>query len=350
MMLAAKLYGPNDVRVVECPIPAIHPDEILLKTGAAAICGTDLRMAANGYKGVDQEHPLTLGHEISGTIQEVGGAVRGYLPGMRVAIAPNIGCGICDACTAGETHLCADYKAFGINMDGGFAEYIRIPREAIAQGNIMVLEDAVALDVAAVFEPMACVMNGQQRTGIRLNDTVLVIGAGPIGIMHALLAKATGAANILVRDLSPARMEQCVQILPGAAAIYGDDLQASIRKMTNGRGVDVCITACPSPTAQAESLHLMAMNGRILFFGGLPAGKDEVPIHSNLIHYKQLAIHGSTRASVSQYRAVAKMAACGNLDLGRLISRKFNLCDFQAALDYAASATGLKTIISFESK
>jgi L-iditol 2-dehydrogenase len=347
-MLAAKLFGPNDMRVVECEVPAIGDDEVLLKTSAAAICGSDLRMIKNGYKGVDEEHPLTLGHEIAGIIEKTGRNVVGYRSGMRVSVAPNMGCGICDMCAGGDTHLCLDYQAFGINMDGGFAEYVRIPAKAISQGNIMVLDPSVPMDVAAIFEPMSCVMNGQSRVNIKLNDTVLVIGAGPIGIMHCMLAKASGASKIFIYDLSKERVRQCVDIDAEFIPIEENDLLAEIMKLTGGKGVDVCITACSSGAVQAASLELMAMNGRVLFFGGLPAGKDSVTLSTNLIHYRQLGIHGSTRANVSRYRAVAKMVAAGHLDLSRIISDRHSLRNFLEALEYAKSTKGLKSVIVFE--
>ena len=346
-MKAAKLFGANDVRVVDCDIPGISDNEILLKTKAAAFCGTDLRMIGNGYKGVDEQHPLTLGHEIAGVIEQVGKNVKGYEKGMRVAIAPNMGCGICDWCVAGDTHLCPAYTAFGINMDGGFAEYVRIPANTISQGNIMILDDDMDMATAALFEPMSCVFNGQELTGIRLNDTVLVIGAGPIGIMHVLLARAKGAAKVYIRDISKERMDQCVALVKGTVAIPEDNLEEAVMKLTNGKGVDVCITACPSPVAQVEALKVMAMNGRILYFGGLPAGKDEVTLPTNIIHYRQLAIHGSTRANVDQLRSVAKMVMAGNLDLGKLVSKTFPLDQFLQAVEYAKKAEGLKTVITF---
>jgi L-iditol 2-dehydrogenase len=107
-MWAAKLFGPLDIRLVECPIPAIGEDELLLKISAAAICGSDLRMIANGYEGVDEAHPLTLGHEVGGVIEKVGRNVEGYREGMRVSVAPNFGCGVCNECVRGDTHLCAN--------------------------------------------------------------------------------------------------------------------------------------------------------------------------------------------------------------------------------------------------
>ncbi|MCL1927945.1 MAG: alcohol dehydrogenase catalytic domain-containing protein [Treponema sp.] len=347
-MKAAKLFGPQDIRVVECAIPEINDDQILLKTKAAAICGSDLRMIGNGYKGVDNDHPLVLGHEISGIIEQAGKNVKGYKRGMRIALAPNIGCGICDWCTSGDTHLCPDYTAFGINMDGGFAEYVRIPRNAVIQGNIMILDDSMSLDAAALIEPASCVLNGQQLTGLRLNDKVLIIGAGPIGIMHGLLAKSFGVAKVYMRDLSRERMKQSVDIVPGSEAIEDDDLEAAAMRLTNNKGFDVVITACPAPAAQVDALKITGMNGRILYFGGLPAGKDMITIPSNLIHYKQLSIYGSTRGNVNQYRAIAKMAAAGTLDLSKLISRRCQITEFSEAIEYAKKAEGLKTVITFQ--
>jgi L-iditol 2-dehydrogenase len=346
-MKAAKLFGANDIRVVDCAVPDIGDEEILLKTTSAAICGSDLRMIGNGYKGVDEEHPLTLGHEFAGVIEQAGKNVKGYERGMRAALAPNIGCGICDRCTSGDTHLCPGYTAFGINMDGGFAEYVRIPGNAIRQGNIMILDDSIPIDVAALIEPASCVLNGQLRTGIRLNDKVLIIGAGPIGIIHGLLAKALGAAKIYIRDLSRERMKQSMELIPGAEMIEEDDLEEAAKRLTDGRGFDVTITACPAPSAQADALKITGMNGRILYFGGLPAGKDTVNLATNYIHYKQLSIHGSTRANVSQYRSVARMVAAGTLDLGQLISKRYPVDKFHEALAYAKKAEGLKTVITF---
>ena len=346
-MKAARLYGPNDMRVADCEIPEIGDDEILLKTKVAAICGTDLRMISNGYKGVDADHPLTLGHEIAGLIERVGKNVKGYGPGMRAALAPNIGCGFCDWCSSGDTHLCPDYQAFGINMDGGFAEFVRIPSNAIMQGNITILDDSMPFDAAALIEPASCVLNGQMRTGIHLNDKVLIIGAGPIGIMHGLMARAFGAAKVYIRDLSLERMKQSVSLIPGAEVIMEDDLEEAAKRLTGGRGFDVTITACPAPAAQVDALKVAGMNGRILYFGGLPAGKDEVTLATNHIHYKQLSIHGSTRGNVSQYRAVAKMVMAGNLDLAKLVSRRYPLAEFNEAVEYAKKAEGLKTVIMF---
>lgn len=346
-MQAAKLFGANDVRVVECAMPAIAEDEILIKTSVAALCGSDLRMIANGYKGVDEEHPLTLGHEFCGVICQVGSGVEGYRVGMKVAVAPNIGCGICDECVRGDTHLCANYKAFGINMDGGFAEYVRIGKDALSQGNVMILGEGESMPMAAMVEPLSCVLNGQEQVDVRLNDTVLVVGSGPIGMMHAMLAKTRGASRVFMSGRGATRLEYCAKLDPWLVPLAGDDLLEQVMERTQGRGVDVCIIACPSEKAQAQSLSLMATNGRILFFGGLPAGKDQVVLPTNLIHYKQLRICGSTRANVRQYRDSNKLIAAGRLDLSGLVSAHYPLASFAEAVEYAKSGKGMKTIIVF---
>lgn len=346
-MLAAKLYGKEDLRLVECPVPDIQEDEILLRVKAAAVCGTDLRMIQNGSKGIDEQSPRTLGHEISGIIEKKGSMVKGYEVGMHICVAPNMGCGVCDHCVEGNTHLCPQYQAFGINIDGGFAEYVRIPGKAVSQGNLMILDDSVSFSEAALLEPMSCVLNGQSRLKMNLNDLVLIVGAGPIGMMHALLARARGASRIYIRDLAEERMQQCAEVCAEFIPVYGENLKEEIMKLTDNKGVDVCIVACPSGRAQEESLELMSMNGRVLFFGGLPQGKDKVLLPSNLIHYKQLSIYGSTRANVAQYRSAAKMVEYGKLDLSNAISREYTLEHIQEAIAYAKSAQGLKTVITF---
>lgn len=346
-MLTAKLYGPNDIRVVDIEKPNINANEILVKTGIAAICGTDLRMIANGYKNIDEEHPLTLGHEFSGTIEAIGDNVKKYTVGQRISVAPNYGCGICDACARGDTHLCHKYKAFGINIPGAFAEYIRIPEEVVSQGNITVLADTISFEEAALFEPASCVLNGQELTGIEINDEVLVIGAGPIGVMHAMLAKSFGAGQVYINDLSKERMDCCVKLVPGTIALPGKDLLTEVMKATNGRGLDVCIVACPSRKAQENSLELMAMNGKIIFFGGLPEDRSRVILPSNIIHYRQLSIQGCTRANVSTYRKIVSMSKNNLVNFEPIVTDVFLLKDFRKAIETAKTKKGLKCAIKF---
>lgn len=331
-------YIAGQISIVECLKPTINEEEILVETKAAAICGTDLRMIANGYQGVSEDKPLTLGHEFSGVVVECGSKVSGYNVGDKVAVAPNFGCGTCNHCVSGDTHLCADYEAFGINIDGAFAQYVRIPAKAVRQGNVSILSEATTFLQGAVMEPMSCVLNGQSRTGLRFGDTVMIIGAGPIGLMHAMLAKVSGAGQIIMSDLSQKRLEKCRELMP--------ELQL-LEEGSTPSGIDVCITACPSGQAQADALSYMNMNGRILYFGGLPAGRDQVTLNTNLIHYRQLSIHGSTRGNIRQYREVEQMIANGQLALEKIVTGTYRIEQFSEAIEYAKSGKGLKAAIVF---
>jgi L-iditol 2-dehydrogenase len=347
-MKAALLYGKEDLRIEEMPIPIIADDEILLRVRSAAICGSDLRMVRYGYNGVDDDHPLILGHEISGTIEKIGNRVSGYSEGMRVAVAPNIGCGLCDWCVSGNTHLCEQYQALGINLHGGFAEYVRIPEKAILQGNVTVLDNHVSYDEAAVNEPLSCVYNGFTQYKVYPGDRVLIIGAGPIGIMHAKLAKMAGAAKVMITDLSSERLDICRQIDDFFTTVPSDGLNQRIIDITEGHGLNVCVTACPAPSAQAQALELMAIGGRVNFFGGLPKERENTTLNTNLIHYRQLIITGSTRASISQYRKTLSFITSGILEVKSLITGRFTLDRIEDALALATDAKGLKNVIVFE--
>jgi L-iditol 2-dehydrogenase len=346
-MKAIRLYGKEDLRLEDVNVPEISEDEILIKTKSAALCGTDIRMYKNGVSGIDKDHPLIIGHEISGIIEQVGKQVRGYRTGMRVAVAPNMGCGTCDRCVSGNTHLCADYQALGINLDGGFAEYVRIPKAAVIQGNIKILEDHMGFDEAAVAEPLSCVYNGQEQAGIHPGDKVLVIGAGPIGLMHGMLAKMQGAGMVMMNDLSAERLAYCKSLYPYMQTIEADSLRETVMRLTKNRGADVIIVACPSGEMQSMAIELAGLFGRVLFFGGLPKDREKVSINSNLIHYKQISIHGSTRASLSQYRKVLDFAADGVIDLKQLVTHVYEIGDYQKAFSEAVKSIGLKHVIRF---
>lgn len=343
-MLAARMYDVRDIRLEEIPIPEIAEDEILLKVRAAAICGTDVRMINNGYKGITPETPRILGHEIGGVIAKIGARVTGYEVGQRVAVAPNMGCGICAECVRGDGHLCRTYKALGINLDGGFAEYCVIPARAVQGGNVIVLDDNVSFEEAAINEPLSCVCNGFERCQIGPGDYVMVIGAGPIGVMHAMLARMAGAGRVYINDLSQERLDACKAIDPTFVTVLGDPAEVVMRD-TNGAGLDVCITACPAPSAQKQALELCGINGRVNFFGGVPAGKQPVGLDTNLIHYQQLIVSGTTRASLTQFRKTLKYISTGVLDVKPLVTATFALKDIQEGIDRATAAVGMKNIV-----
>ncbi len=346
MMKAVQLTGKESLHLAQVPVPEISSGEILLKVRAASICGTDVRMYKNGFKKVDEAHPLVPGHEFSGDIAAVGTDITAYHVGQKVAVAPNIGCGVCDMCVSGNTHLCRNYEAFGVTMDGGFAEYVRIPEKAILQGNVAPLQNDISYAEAALVEPLSCVYNGQKLLDAPKGADTLIIGMGPIGIMHIMMAKVFGAGRIFVNDLNEERLKKAKELIPDVIPLEGNVMDAL---HSNGaEGVDVCIIAAPAASAQAESLEYMNMNGKILYFGGLPAGREHVSINTNLIHYKQLTIRGCTRQSVSEYRLCAKMVNDGRIPLDLIMSDSYRIDQFQEAMDNAAAVRGLKHVFLFD--
>lgn len=345
-MLAARLYGKDDLRVEKMPVPEIGEEELLIKVKAAAVCGTDLRMLKNGAAGVDAGHPLVLAHELAGVVEKVGARVDCYKPGQRVAVAPNIGCGVCEYCVSSRSHHCSSLTALGIHMDGGFAEYVRIPAGAVRLGNVMPLADTVSFEAAAANEALSCVYNAFERYRVEPADVVVIIGAGAIGMMHAKLAKMSGAAKVIMNDLSEERLAECAAIDPKLITV-AKDLPERVKQETGGRGANVVITACSAAPAQQAAFGLAGIDGRVNFFGGLPKGKEIVPLDTNIIHYKQLTVTGTTRASLGHYRKTLDFVATGLVDLDALITHRHPLADIQKAFDNAAGAVGLKQVVVF---
>jgi len=346
-MRAARLYGKEDLRVEEMPVPEPGAGEVLLRVKAAAVCGTDIRMYRNGARAATPGNPLVLGHEVSGIVESVGPDVHGYITGMPVAVAPNMGCGVCDQCVSGNTQMCATYKAFGINIPGGFAPFMKIPREAVSQGNLAPIPEGADFVSAALVEPLACVYNAFQRIAIVPGDTVLVIGAGPIGLMHAKVAFMAGAAKVFMNDLSAERLSLCRKVEPAIIALESTGLKERLAELTGGKGVSVCITAAPSGEAQALALEVVGVNGRIMFFGGLPEGKSKVSLDTNLVHYKQITITGTSRQSLIQYRQTLALVASGRLIVKDLVTMSTPLDEIRASFDQVMQGKGLKNVIEF---
>ncbi|MCL2197747.1 MAG: alcohol dehydrogenase catalytic domain-containing protein [Defluviitaleaceae bacterium] len=346
-MLAARLYGKEDIRLEEVPIPEINENEILLKVKAASICGTDLRMYKNGLDGVNENNPRILCHEFAGTIEQIGKNVMGYTIGQRATVAPNIGCGICDLCVSGQSHHCSKLTAIGIHLDGGFAEYVKVPAIAVTLGNVTPIADSVSYVAAASNEALSCAYSAFERYMVNPGETVVIVGAGAIGLMHAKLAKMAGAAKIILNDISEERLRECAAIAPYIITIK-DDLVNRINQETNGAGANVVITACSAAQAQYESFNLAGLDGRVNFFGGLPKGKEHVELDTNIIHYKQLTVTGTTRSSHEQYRRTLQFIAAGLLDVDSLITHKYPLDQIITALENAIKTVGLRHAIIFD--
>lgn len=345
-MQAAVYHGPNDIRVEDVKNPEIKKDEILVKVLSASICGTDLRIFHGNHRMYAPGTVRIPGHEVVGDIVEVGSDVSGYSTGQRVFIAPNMGCGHCKQCISGNNNLCANYDAVGVTMDGGFAEFMRVPANAVRQGNVIEVSKSVDPAVAALMEPFACVLRGQNALNVKPGEVVLVIGAGPIGVMHVKLARARGAGKVVVSEPIPTRAEQVRQM--GADIVINpmeQDLQKVLFDLTNGRGADVIIVAAPVHSAQETALNLAAIGGRINFFGGLPKDRPTINLDSNQVHYKELVITGTTACSTADCWQAADIVNSGLVDLSDLVSQKFPLINAVEAFAAAEDRKALKIVL-----
>ena len=345
-MLAAVYHGPNDLRIENVPVPMLAKGEILVKVISASICGTDLRILHGNHRMYPPGTVRIPGHEVVGTIAEIGAEVENYSIGQRVFCAPNTGCGHCKQCISGNNNLCANYDAIGVTSDGGFAEYVRIPANSVRQGNVIPVTDSIDPAVAALMEPFACVLRGQNALHMNPGEVVLVMGAGPIGVMHMLLARARGAGRIIVSEPSPGRAIQAVQL--GADRVVdptSEDLKSILGVESEGRGADVIIVAAPVHAAQESALELAAISGRINYFGGLPKDRPTIGFNSNLLHYKELVVTATTACSTADCWQAAQIVNSGLVDLAGIVSQRFPLSQAAEAFIAAEDGKSLKIVL-----
>jgi L-iditol 2-dehydrogenase len=345
-MLAAVYHGENDLRIEEVPIPEIGPGELLIHILSASICGTDIRIIHGNHRMYPPGTVRIPGHEVVGKIVKVGEGLDSFIVGERVFIAPNTGCGHCEQCVSGNNNLCSEYEALGVTMDGGFAEYMRVPANSVQQGNVIILDDSVDSAVAALMEPFACVLRGQNAVHIKPGEVVLIIGAGPIGVMHTKLAKLRGASRVIVSETVVERAVQVKRM--GADRVVNpveEDLNAIIAEETKGRGADVIIVAAPAHAAQESALQLAAVGGRINLFGGLPKDRPFINFDSNLVHYKELIVTATTACSTHDCWQAAQIVNSGLIDLTDLVSQRFPLKDAAIAFAAAEDRKSLKIIL-----
>ena len=250
-MRAARLYGREDLRVEEVPVPEAGSGEVLLRVKAAAVCGTDIRMFRNGARGATPGNPLVLGHEVSGIVESVGPGVRGYYKGMPVAVAPNMGCGVCDQCVSGNTQMCATSTAFGINIPGGFAPFMKIPagsrhRRATSRRSPRAWTSCLPRSWSRC--PASTMRSRESRSspGTRCSSSA----RGPSVSCTRRSPSWPAPAKVYMNDRSAERLSLCQKMEPAIIAIESGGLKERIAILTHGQGVSVCITAAPSGDAQ----------------------------------------------------------------------------------------------------
>ena len=343
-MKALVLQKPNSFQVAETSVPRIGPGELLLKVDSCAICGTDIRIL-EGKKTKGVRYPSTIGHEFAGVVAESRDKEGRFQPGDRIAVAPVIPCFRCAACMQGNENACLNRTAMGYEYDGGFAEYARIPESLISAGNLFPVPGDLSLNQAALTEPLACCLNGQRKAGVRFGSTVLVIGAGPIGIMHVKLASAAGAALIIVNE--PNEMRRTAAAASGADEAVNLDtgeLDRLVKELTGGIGVDCAIMAIGIPALVNPVMKMVRKGGVFNLFAGF-SGTGESTVEANIIHYNEIAVNGTSAYTRQDYKTAFGALVSGRIDLKPLITHEFPLEGFSEAYETVKQGQGLKVVI-----
>lgn len=339
-MRAAIYRGPGQLAIEEIQPTAPGPGEIAVSVKAAATCGTDLKSYRRGHPKLFPTLPARFGHEFAGVVSAVGEGVTGFSVGQRVVAANTAPCGRCWACTISRESLCENLEF----LNGAFAEEVVIPR-AIVERNTYAIPDSLPFEAAAPLEPLATVVHGIDEAGITLGSTVVVHGAGPIGLMFARLATLRGAKVVSV-DQSPWRLRQAIEA--GAEAtvdITGlgpEEVDAAIRRHTPGRrGADISIEAVGLPAVWEQAVRALRPGGTAILFGGTPKGA-RFSVDSSLMHYEEYALKGVFHHTPKHVKTAVDLLVNGKVDGASLISDVRPLDALVESLEDMAAGRGSK--------
>ena len=344
-MKAARFYAPGDIRLEDVPEPTAGPGDVVIRVRNCSTCGTDVKISLHGHQNIHP--PRTMGHEIAGEITEVGGDVVGWVIGDRVQVIAAIPCGVCADCRAGRMTVCPNQTSMGYDFDGAFAEYCRVPASVLAVNGLNRIPEGVSFAEASVAEPLACVINGQELARVGKDDDVIVLGAGPIGCLHVRLARANGARRVFLLDLNQARLEEAQAVVSPDAILNGGDIDAiaEVMRLTEGRGVDVAITATAAGAAQEQALQMIARQGRLSMFGGLPKDRPTITLDSNLVHYRELTIVGANGSSPAHNAKALEYISTGFVPVNDLITHRLPLDRVLEAIQIVARGEAIKVTI-----
>jgi len=339
-MKCVSLKPTGKVTVEESSPPVLKKGDILVEMKACGLCGTDLEKMRGRYLASQS----VLGHEASGIVSEVGEGVEGFKVGDRVFPHHHVPCYQCHLCRHGSETMCPHYRASNLDP-GGFSEYFRVPAWNVERGGVLKLPEHVTFEEASLIEPTACCIRALNRCNISGDETVLVIGAGPIGLTHLRLLSMRGA-NVIVSDLKATRLEFAERFV--VSMIYDaakTDVPLKIKEQTGGVGADLAVVASGSSGAIMQALNAVRKGGKVCLFG-VPAKGSRLDYDFSDIFNSEISVITSNAATEAETKAALKLMEERRLNLTSIITHRFKLDDFESAVQTAQRGDCGKIIIT----
>ncbi len=339
-MRVAQYYSNKDIRIEEQPIPAIGPGELLVKIVASGICGSDVMEWYRRNKA-----PLVLGHEIAGEVVAVGTGVTAFAVGDRIGATHHVPCFTCHYCLNGHETACNTLLS-GTHFDpGGFCEYVRLPVINVDRGTWKI-PDSVSYDEATFVEPLACVLRGQQKAGLKPAQSVLVMGSGISGLLHICLARAQGAGRIVATDVRPSRLDAALRFGADAVLPAAADVPAQFQRRNGGYGADLVIVCTGALSAIEQALQAVERGGTVLFFAPTDEGVV-IPLAINDFFWRRdVTITTAYGGSPADCVHALQLISARRIPVGDMITHRFGLADIGQGFSLVATAdTSIKVII-----
>lgn len=341
-MQAAVMYGPDDIRVETVDRPRCPSGGLILKVLAVGLCGSDIRnMTTDSRQG---KYPHIYGHEVVGVVDEADEATTEYKVGDKLYIYPAEHCMRCEACRSGRSESCKNLGDY-LGRQGGFADYIAVTKDQLSRDAVFPVPEGIRLEDVSLSEPLSSVYACQENINVTLGDTVVIVGAGPIGCFQAQLAKLRGAGKVIMIEINDKRLEMTKAF--GADFVINstkEDAVARVRAITDGKGADKVISANPSVEAQAQSIYMARQGGIVVFFGGVPKG-SLCALDSNHVHYNNIWIYGHYGASSMQVQKAFELIVTGRFPAEKFVTHVLPLAAINEAVALTRSGEAIKVVL-----
>lgn len=336
-MKAQVFRGVNHLSYEEVPVPTLAADEVLVQVRVVGLCQSDIKKIRYPL----YQPPRIFGHETAGVVAAVGEAVTNWQVGQRVVVMHHIPCMRCEYCLNDNFSMCEVYKNITTTAGfapsgGGFAEYVKVPGHIVRNGGLIAIPDNVTFEQASFVEPTNCCLKAVKKAQVSPGETVLITGAGPIGLMFIMLVRYFGAKAIAT-DLLPSRMEKALAVGAEAAFDARDpELPAKIKALTGDLGVNTTLLAVPSEKAFFQALDCTRKGGKILFFAEFP-DEVEIRIDPNILYRREIDLMGSYSSSFRLQSLANDIVFNRRIDVDALISDRYPLKDLAQAVEKASA-------------